>query len=226
MPDSIVSPRHVVAGLLLDAGCVSARIDEPFRLPSGWASPVYMDCRRLIAFPAIRRAIVGHALALLNITGALAGVASIAGAEASGIALAAWLAERLDLPLQYVRKRPIGHTGVEGTVAPGSRVLLVDDLVAAGQSKIGFLRALADAGAVVDDVMVVFDYATFGAERLLAERGVRLHALAGWEDVLAVAKQRDSLAPGACAELEAFLHDPAHWSLEHGGIGMSPAFLA
>ena len=224
MPNPTASVRQAVAGLLFDAGCVSARIDEPFRLPSGWASPVYMDCRRLISFPAIRRAIVGHALDLLRADGALDEVASIVGAETSGIALAAWLAAELEMPLQYVRKKPVGHSRVEGVLAHGSRVLLVDDLMAAGQSKVTFLRALADAGADVKDLFVVFDYATFSAERLPGLAGVRVHGLATWADVLAVARQRGALGARACEELEAFLADPAGWSQVHGGIGTSPAF--
>src|SRR5690606_11358302 len=85
------SDSKAVAAALLDAGCVAARTDEPFRLPSGWASPVYIDCRRFISFPALRRDIVSRAQALLSARGALEGVASIVGGEASGIALAARL---------------------------------------------------------------------------------------------------------------------------------------
>lgn len=215
---------RAVADLLFDAGCVSARVDEPFRLPSGWASPVYMDCRRLISFPAIRGALVERGLARLQQAGALQGVASVAGAEASGIALAAWMAESLNLPLQYVRKKPVGHTVVEGVVQPGSRVLLVDDLMAAGQSKQRFLRALDAAGARVSDIFVVFSYGTFGAEAALAAAGVRLHALADWTDVLEAAKVGHRLAPRALDELHAFINAPGRWSLAHGGVGASPAF--
>jgi len=218
-----LNPSLEVAGLLLDAGSVMPRTDEPFRLPSGWASPVYMDCRRLMSFPGIRRSIVAHALARLRADGALTDVAAVAGAEASGIALAAWIAEALDLPLLYVRKKSAGHSHVEGIVEAGRRVLLVDDLMAAGQSKVAFLKALTAAGATVKDALVVFDYGTFAAERMLADRNLRVHALATWEDVFAVAKERGSLGTKALEELGAFLHDPGQWSQEHGGIGTSPA---
>jgi len=214
-----------VAGILLDAGCVDARVDEPFRLPSGWASPVYMDCRRLISFPEMRRVVVDRALDLLRAENALTGVVSIAGGEASGIALAAWLADRLDLPLQYVRKKPIGLKHIEGVLRPGSHVLLVDDLMAAGQSKRTFIRALADGGATVSDMIIVFDYATFSSDNMLASRGVRVHALATWVDILAVAKERDTLGKRARDELEAFIDSPGRWSETHGGISESPFLL-
>ena len=152
---------RAVARALLQAGCVSVQQDEPFRLPSGWASPVYMDCRRLISFPTLRRRIVSLALEALKAQGCLQGVGAVAGGEASGIALAAWLADALDLPLLYVRKKAAGRSQVEGVLDAGDRVLLVDDLMAAGQSKVNFCRALTAAGATVTDVFVVFDYATF-----------------------------------------------------------------
>ncbi|MBN8557184.1 MAG: orotate phosphoribosyltransferase [Proteobacteria bacterium] len=213
-----------VAAWLLEAGCVSARTAEPFRLPSGWASPVYMDCRRLISFPTIRRAVVALALRTLQSAGALDGVTSIAGAETSGIALAAWMAHELELPLQYVRKKAIGHTLIEGVIKPGDRVLLVDDVMAAGQSKARFLRTLTDAGAIVKDVFVVFDYGTFNARDALLARGVRVHALATWQDILAVAGQRRDLPRSGLDELTDFLQDTAAWSVAHGGVGISPAF--
>src|SRR5437899_5005444 len=83
-------PAQAVAAQLIDAGCVTFRADEPFRLPSGWASPVYMDCRRLISFPRVRRELVAHAIERLQASGSLKDVTSIAGGEASGIAFAAW----------------------------------------------------------------------------------------------------------------------------------------
>ena len=86
-----------VARSLLAAGCIEVHTDEPFRLPSGWASPVYMECRRLISFPDLRRQLVRYALELLRERHCLDGIASIAGAEASGIALAAWIADALEL---------------------------------------------------------------------------------------------------------------------------------
>ena len=222
---TITFPRaevgRIVARALLNAGCVKVRTDEPFRLPSGWASPVYMDCRRLISFPTIRRELIPLSLNLLSSRGCLDGVASIAGGEASGIALAAWLSDALDLPLQYVRKKPIGQTQIEGVIKPGDKVLLVDDLMAGGHSKVKFCRALAAAGATVKDVFVIFDYGTFPTENLLAPLGVTVHALATWQDVLAGARETGAFEPLVLAEIEEFLGDPPRWSQAHGGIAIT-----
>lgn len=214
---------HAAAAHLIDIGCVTVRTDEPFRLPSGWTSPVYMDCRRLISFPAVRRELVTHAVEKLKQQGCLNGVASVAGGEASGIAIAAWIADRLDLPLQFVRKRPAGLRQVEGVFRPGDKIVLIDDLMAAGMSKLGFVSALRAAGAAVEDVFVVFDYGCFGASSLLASVGTKVHSLAIWADVLSVARARKDFSEDALIELEEFLRDPATWSESHGGLGTTTA---
>ncbi len=216
---------QAVAAVLLDAGCVKARTDEPFRLPSGWASPVYMDCRKLISFPAVRRDLVSRGLQLLEERGALKGVASVVGGEASGIALAAWIAEELNLPMQYVRKKQAGQSQIEGLIKPGDKVLLVDDMMAAGHSKVKFCRALAAAGAIVQDLFIIFDYDSFPTGRLMSPLGVAVHALATWRDVLAVARERDDLDARVLDELEEFLSDPPRWSQAHGGLGVDKGLV-
>ncbi len=208
-----------LAARLIDAGCVTVRSDEPFRLPSGWASPVYMDCRRVISFPETRRALVAAGLKRLGASGALDGVTAVAGGEASGIALAAWIADALNLPLQYVRKRGTGANRVEGVLLKDMKVLLVDDLMAAGTSKAGFVSALRARGARVEDIFVIFDYGILGADSLLRALGLQLHALVTWKDVLAAADARNDFGRDARAELAEFLDNPSAWSLAHGGIG-------
>jgi len=212
--------QRKVASILFETGCVQVKRDEPFRLPSGWASPIYMDCRKLISYPAIRRELVAQCLALLRERG-IDQLDSIAGAETSGIAFGAWLAEELDVPMQYVRKKPRGFgpaTQVEGVLKPGGRVLLVDDVMAGGQSQVAFSRALAAAGAPVRDALVLFDYGAFPTAQLLAPLGVTVHALVTWRDMLALARENGALPQAALDELEVFLRDPVAWSRAHGGI--------
>lgn len=216
------SESRTVAAALLDAGCVSARTDEPFRLPSGWASPVYIDCRRLISFPSLRRDLIRRAQVRLSDAGALENVRSVVGGEASGIALAAWLADALDLPLQYVRKKQAGQSQIEGVLEPGAKVLLVDDMMAGGQSKLRFCQALRAAGAHVEDLFIVFDYGTFPTEKLLGPLGVKVHSLANWHDVLQVATERNAFSSEVLEELAEFLHDPSAWSRDRGGRASYP----
>jgi orotate phosphoribosyltransferase len=208
-----------VARMLLDAGCVFAPGGEPFRLPSGWASPVYMDCRRLTAFPQIRRDLLWRGISLLRERGCLDGIDTVVGCEASGIAIAAWIAEALDLPMQFIRKRARGNERLEGPSVKGKRVLLVDDLMAAGVTKVDFVAAIQDAGAEVRDLFVFFNYGTFGADEALQAQGVRTNTLATWADVHLAAGSSGGLDAAAHVELGHFLAAPARWSLEHGGKG-------
>jgi orotate phosphoribosyltransferase len=221
IPRSELGLTTTVAKALIEAGCVQFRADEPFRLPSGWTSPVYMDCRRLIAFPKLRRDLVGAGLELLRDRHCLEDVDSIVGAESSGIALAALLADALQLPLHYVRKKAKGlgrATQIEGLIECGERVLLVDDLMAAGGSKREFCRALNEVGAVVEDIFVVFDYGVFPTAEVLERWNVRVHSLATWQDVLSAARTGQLVDARALDELETYLRDPVAWSHAHGGI--------
>jgi orotate phosphoribosyltransferase len=151
---------------------------------------------------------------------------TVAGVESSGIAYSAWIAERLSLPLQYVRRRPRGfgpEAQIEGTLRPGARVLLVDDVTTDGRSKIELCRALRALEARVDHVLVMFFFDVFPEARtLLKELKIELHYLATWRDVLDEARSSGYLDAAAVSQVERFLEAPARWSLEHGGIGSFP----
>jgi len=204
-----------MARLLLEAGAVQVSHDRPFVLAAGWASPVYVDCRRLIGEPRVRHEVIDHALACI---GGLA-FDAVAGGETAGIPWAAWIADRLGLPLRYVRKRPLGigrNAQVEGGPVDGLRVLLVDDLGTDMASKAAFTRGLRMAGATVTDSLVLFHNRAFpGGPERLAELGLSLHALADWNDMLHL--DPSLLSSDDRSVIETFLRDPAIWSADHGG---------
>jgi orotate phosphoribosyltransferase len=211
-----------MARLLVETGAVQVSRGPPFMLAAGWASPVYVDCRRLIGDPAVRGAVIDLLLARLRGRfGEVLPFDAVAGGETAGIPWAAWLADRLALPMRYVRKRPLGigrHAQVEGGSVEGLRVLLVDDLATDAGSKVAFVRGLRTAGAVVTDGLVIFYHGVFpGSGERLAGLGLSLHALATWEDIL---RLDGGLDPTDRAEVEKFLPDPAKWSAFHGGRGV------
>jgi orotate phosphoribosyltransferase len=212
----------IVARLLLDAGAVQMARERPFILAAGWASPVYVDCRRLIGSPAARRTVTACAAAFVTSTFARGDIEIVAGAETAGIPFAAWLAEVLDLPLAYVRKRPLGigrNAQVEGANVENRRVLLVDDLTTDGTSKLTFARGLRMAGADVKAALTIFYNSLFPgvSERLLAD-SLNLLSLATWDDILRVDDGRH-LSTEDRAVLENFRRDPTNWSIRHGGRG-------
>ena len=212
--------RLVVAKSLLATGCVQVRTEEPFRLPSGWASPVYMDCRILISFPEMMRQFVNEGLKLLKESGCFSRTDSVAGAESSGIALAAWFSQMLNLPMQYVRKQTRGlgrDNQTVGVAQPGNRVLLIDDLMAGGYSMLNFYKGLDAAGLSIKDVFVIFNYGTFPTAQLLEPLDLNVHYLATWQDVFEVMQQSDDYSPAVINELGEFLADPVQWSHRNNG---------
>jgi orotate phosphoribosyltransferase len=213
---------ELTAKMLIEVGAVGFSPDKPFIFTSGWASPVYTDCRRLISFPRVRQTLMDFGAATVMRDAGFEQFDSVAGGETAGIPFAAWMADRLMLPMQYVRKKPKGfgrNAQIEGVVEDGQRVLLVEDMTTDGRSKVNFCKALRDAGAQVEHIFVVFFYDIFpGSRELLAGLGIKLHALATWWDVLAAAKASGKFDAGMLAEVESFMRDPPAWSKAHGGV--------
>jgi orotate phosphoribosyltransferase len=213
---------EATAKMLLEVEAVRFMTDKPFIFTSGWASPVYTDCRRPISFPDVRRRLIDFAVATIAREAGLDAFDAVAGGETAGIAYAAWMAERLALPMLYVRKqaKAFGRTAqVEGDVVEGARVLLVEDMTTDGRSKVNFCKALRAAGMRVEHVLVFFFYDIFPQGRtILRDLGVTLHSLATWWDVLAVARRSGKFDAAKLAEVEKFMHDPAGWSKAHGGV--------
>ena len=163
--DPILSRLREAAALWLwELGAVRVRPDEPFRLASGNSSPIYVNCRRVISEPGFMQLFSAAATAICGRRGVA--VDAVAGGETAGIPFAAYLARALARPMVYVRKKAKGHglaARVEGHLEEGSRVLLVEDLITDGGSKLGFLDALAAAGGEVSDALVLFHLVTLTA---------------------------------------------------------------
>ena len=210
------------AKMFLEIKAVHFYQDEPFKFTSGWASPVYIDCRKIISFPRLRSTLIDFAAATIVREIGYESLTHIAGGETAGIPFAAWIADRMMLPMQYVRKKAKGfgrNAQIEGEVVAGARTLLVEDLATDGRSKVNFCKALRDAGAEVDHCFVLFYYDIFpDSAALMREIGIKLHYLTTWWDVLAVAKEMGTFDAGTLAEVERFLNEPAAWSAAHGGI--------
>ena len=140
---------------------------------------------------------------------------NIAGGETAGIPFAALVAERMALPMTYVRKKPKGYgrnARIEGRMTEGQRVLLVEDLTTDGGSKISFVDAIRETGASCAHTAVIFYYGIFPqTEKTLGDHGVSLHHLCTWWDVLAEARRRAAFDAETLAEVERFLAAPREW---------------
>ena len=203
------------ARMLLEIGAVNFNTDTPFTLASGLPSPSYIDCRKLISYPRIRSTLMDFMAVTVMRNAGLEAFDNIAGGETAGIPFAALVAERLALPMTYVRKKPKGYgknARIEGVMRDGDRVLLVEDLTTDGGSKLSFVDAIRETGATCGHTAVIFYYDIFpDTLKTLADHGVELHHLCTWWDVLAEARAQQAFSAETLDEVENFLRDPRAW---------------
>ncbi len=206
---------RLTARMLLEIGAVNFRPEDPFTLASGLPSPTYIDCRKLISFPRIRATLMDFLTVTVMRNAGFEAFDNIAGGETAGIPFAALVAERMALPMTYVRKKPKGYgrnARIEGAMTEGQRVLLVEDLTTDGGSKLSFVDAIRDTGASCGHTAVIFYYDIFPETRTtLGDHGVTLHHLCTWWDVLAEARAQGSFNTATLSEVETFLNDPRAW---------------
>ncbi|NDR55276.1 orotate phosphoribosyltransferase [Aliiruegeria sabulilitoris] len=206
---------RISAGMLLEIGAVHFNASEPFTLASGLPSPTYIDCRKLISYPRIRSTLMDFLTAKVMRDAGFESFTNIAGGETAGIPFAALVAERMGLPMTYVRKKPKGYgrnARIEGVMGEQDRVLLVEDLTTDGGSKLSFVDAIRHTGASCAHTAVIFYYGIFPeTTKTLGDHGVSLHSLCTWHDVLAEARRQAAFDSHTLGEVEAFLNDPRAW---------------
>jgi len=220
-PDKKAIARQA-ARMMLEIKAIHFNAEKPYIFTSGWASPVYVDCRKIISYPRLRNALMDFSAQVIMSEIGFESIDCVAGGETAGIPFAAWIADRLMLPMQYIRKKAKGfgrNAQIEGELAPGARALLVEDLATDGGSKVNFCNALRAAGAQVDHCFVVFYYDIFPQSAgHLKNLNVKLHYLTTWWDVLEVAEEDKIFDANTLREVRAFLTEPSKWSAAHGGI--------
>src|SRR5262245_56021388 len=152
-----------IAEMLLKTEAIQIYRERPFVFVSGRISPVYIDCRRLLSFPEVREEIVTQLAKKAEAEIGLDAIDVIAGGETAGIPYAAFVSHLLRKPMIYIRKQPKGYGGtkqIEGTLEAGQRVLLVEDLITDGMSKLRFNIGIRAAGAKMTHCLCVYEYAS------------------------------------------------------------------
>jgi len=204
------------ARIVLQANAVYTRTSgDPFFFSSGWASPVFIDIKRLISFPAARDRLLELALGRIASSYGRNGFEQIAGCELAGVPFASMIADRLRLPLVVAMKHSRGFgrlSQLEGTFEPGVPTLLIDDLTTDGGTKATFRHALEAAEAKVVGIFVLLDYRIFPAPP-------EITSLMTLADIVTAAQQDDLLDAGVLQTIIAFQGDAPAWSKRNGGIG-------
>ena len=203
------------ARMLLEIKAVDFNSETPFTYASGLKGPTYVDCRRIISFPRVRQTLMDFLAATVMRDAGFEAFDNVAGGETAGIPFGAMIAERLALPMTYVRKNPKGYgrnARIEGVMTEGQRVLLVEDLTTDGGSKLSFVDAIRETGATCAHTAVIFYYGIFPeTTQRLADHGVQLHHLCTWWDVLQEAREQQAFDEATLREVQSFLTDPRAW---------------
>lgn len=207
----------ITSKLLLEINAVHFNSVTPFTLTSGLKSPVYIDCRKLISYPKARSTLINFCCNIIKEKIGLDKVESLVGGETAGIPFASFLANQLELPMHYVRKKPKGfgvNSYIEGNNITGKKVILVEDLTTDGGSKIKFCNSIRKAGAEVEETIVLFYYNIFDdVPEKLKRLGINLNYLACWWDILNYCKEDKSIIDNETIfQIEQFLISPKEWS--------------
>ena len=203
-----------ISAVLLDTGAFLVRPEAPFRLTSGLYAPFYVNCRLILSRPEARF----RAAAALAATVPQPATTVIAGGVTAGVPFATLVADRLGLPMVYVRAEAKAHgteNRIEGGAVAGERVYLIEDLITTAGSILGFAQVLREANAEVDGVTVLFSRASDSARQALLEAGLAMTAICDLDILLGVALGSRRIDEWALGEVQAFLADPEGWSARH-----------
>ncbi|MGQ1785874.1 orotate phosphoribosyltransferase [Saccharicrinis sp. GN24d3] len=203
---------ETIAKQLLQIKAIKLQPTNPFTWASGWNSPIYCDNRKTLSFPEVRDYIKSEFVALVNELYPEADV--IAGVATGAIAQGALVADALKKPFVYVRSSPKGHgmeNLIEGDIAPGKKVVVIEDLISTGGSSLKAVEALRKAGCEVLGMAAIFTYGFQTAVDNFTEKVVKLNTLSDYQTLIAVAAQTGYVSTDDVKTLSSWRNDPAHW---------------
>lgn len=207
---------ETAAKILLKLKAVTLNPDKPFKYASGIISPVYTDCRVLMGYPEERNQIRDLYIEAINQSGTEYDL--IAGTATAGIPHAAWIAEKLDLPMIYVRGKAKDHgkeNMVEGIINEGQKAVVIEDLVSTGESSINSVKAIRSAGADVSHVFSIITYGLENADENFKSHDLELISLTNFETVVEEAKKMGYINEEQTQIVLDWISDPSGWAKKH-----------
>lgn len=199
--------KDKLAKALCDANVIKFGL---FSLASGRKSPVYVDIRVLPSNPGSFSVAIDSLVKQIKELK----VDVVAGAETAGIPIAAAIAIKAKMPMIYVRKRPKGYgtmSFIEGVLEKGQKVVLIDDMITDGKSKIRFIEGIRTEESICEDVFVILDREQGGTEGLAAE-GAKLHSLITLKELLEYMKKNKLVDDDNYSITMNYLNNPEQWN--------------
>ncbi len=206
-----------VARILLELNAITLNPKKPFKYASGILSPVYTDCRVLMAYPDQRRLIRDLYIEAIKKSGVKFEV--VAGTATAGIPHAAWIADKLNLPMVYVRGKAKDHGKenlMEGVIKKGQKVIVIEDLVSTGESAINSVNAVRAAGGEVEYVFSIIIYGMERAKQNFQDHHLKLVSLTTFGDVVKAALKINNINQEEMAVVLEWIKDPVSWGRKMG----------
>lgn len=202
--------EKTIAKELLSIGAVFLRPEQPFTWASGIKSPIYCDNRLTLSAPSVRDRIENGLAELVRKY--YPECEMLMGTSTAGIAHAAITATILDMPMGYVRGEAKTHgrtNRIEGRMEPGTKVVVIEDLISTGGSAIEVVQALREEGAQVLGIVSIFTYGMKkGLERIAAAE-TENHSLSNLDALVEVAVDEGYIAPEWKDRIIAFRDNPS-----------------
>lgn len=206
--------ERLLAEKLLQISAIILQVDNPFTWASGWNSPIYTDNRKTLSYPEIRSFIKIELCR--NILENFKDVDLIAGVATGAIAQGALVADELGLPYVYVRSTPKDHgleNLIEGTIKPGQKVVVIEDLVSTGHSSLKAVDAIRSAGGIVLGMVALFSYGFPEAHENMKKAKVKLIALSNYNAMIDAALATNYIQQSDVETLREWRKDPANWNV-------------
>jgi len=202
--------RKQVARHLLAIDAVILRPDDPFTWTSGIKAPIYCDNRLTLSYPIVRKDIEAGLCEIVKTE--YPEVEMLMGTATAGIPHAAIMADRLDLPMGYVRSSTKKHgrgNQVEGLTTQGRKIVVVEDLISTGKSSIEAVMALRELGCDVLGIVSIFSYELEQGIQNLKDANVKNVSLCNFDTLIKVAAEIGYIKEDAVAKLAAWRQDPS-----------------
>ena len=204
------------AKILVEIGAINFSLQAPFKLSSGFLSPSYIDCRKIIAYPSAFKSVTDMMIDTIETDMISKSPDYIIGGETAGIPFAAVIAEKMGLPLSDVRKKSKDYGKnrlIEGEIFEDKNSLLIEDLMTDGKSKIDFISKIRSQNILCKLSLVVFKYNIFTeSEKSLKDNDIKVHYLTSWEEVYNEMLKANQIGNDTLLEIRNFLDDPLAWS--------------
>lgn len=204
--------ERLLAEKLLQIGAIKLQPQNPFVWGSGWNSPIYNDNRRILSYPDIRNFVkIEYARAILE---NFPEVEAIAGVAVGAIGFGAIVADTLGLPYVYVMATPKDHgleNSIEGNLKPGTKVVVIEDLISTGGNSLKTVELLQQNCADVVGMTCLFNYKFPMAVKRFHEANITLISLCDYSTMIEVAEESKFISKDEAETLREWREAPATW---------------